>query len=110
VRRTYKILGGNELPPPLILLNSLPILVKVIVTAPSRIPSLMARFLEKPQFHPNGHFAGRAQLTLGLLCKIKKKTCACDKPFDRGKADPLPIWTSPMLAQLEAALAELGQQ
>jgi hypothetical protein len=59
---------------------------------------------------PNGHFAGRAQMTLGLLCKIKKKRALARNHLTEAKRILSPFGQSPMLAQLEAALAELGQQ
>jgi hypothetical protein len=102
-----QIIGGNEKPPFVILLKNLPTLVKVMVTGRSR--SLMARFLENPQFHPNGHFSGRAQMTLGLLCKIEKKRALAIEHLTEAKRILSAFGQSPMLSRLETALAELKQ-
>jgi hypothetical protein len=104
-----QIIGGREKPPFLILLKNLPILVKIMVTAPSRIRSLMARLLENPQFHPNGHFAGRAQMTLGLLCKIKKRRALAIQHLTDARRILSQFEQTPMLARVDAALAEMGR-
>ena len=67
-----QIIGGNEKLPLSALLKNLPIILTVMVTASSRIRTLMARVLENPHFDPEGHFVGRAQMILGLLYKTKK--------------------------------------
>jgi hypothetical protein len=103
-----QILGGNEKPPFLVLFKNLPFLIKVRVTAPSRIRSLMARFLENPQFHPSGQFAGRAQMTLGLLCKMQKKRALAVQHLTEAKRILSGFGETPIYARLNAALAELG--
>ena len=50
-----QIIGGKEKPPFLSMMKNLPILLKVMVTASSRIRALMAHVLENPHFHPEGH-------------------------------------------------------
>ena len=45
-----QIIAGKEKPPLPILLKNLPILLKVMLTGPSRIRTLMTRVLENPQF------------------------------------------------------------
>ena len=59
--------------PFLTLLKNLPILLKVMVTATSRIRALTTHALKNPHFNPAGHHVGRAQMILGLLYKTKKK-------------------------------------
>src|SRR5262249_26786325 len=66
-------IAANEKPPTLVLLKNLPILLKLMIAAASRIRGLMAQVLENPHFHPAGHHVGRAQMILGLLFKAKKK-------------------------------------
>ena len=53
-----QIIAGNEKPPLPTLLRNLPILVRVMVTAPSRIPDLLKRVLANPHFDPAGHHIG----------------------------------------------------
>ena len=53
-----QIIAGNEKPPFTILLKNLPILVKVMVTASSRIPALIgARILEESAIRPEWSFS-----------------------------------------------------
>ena len=47
-------------------------------------------------------------MTLGLLCKIKKKRALAINHLTEAKRILSPFGQSPTLAQLEAALAELG--
>jgi len=68
-----QIIAGHEKPPILTLLRNLPILLKVTVTAPSRIRALIAHVMENPHLNPAGHHIGRAEMILGLLYKVKKK-------------------------------------
>ena len=49
-----QVIGGNEKLALNSLLKNLPILLKVMITASSRIRALMARFVENPQFDPYG--------------------------------------------------------
>ncbi len=104
-----QIIGGNEKPPFLSLMKNLPILLKVMVTASSRISALMAHVLEYPHFHPEGHFAGHAQMILGLLHKIKKKRALALQHLTEAKRILSQFGQSPMLTRLDAALTELSQ-
>ena len=47
-----QIIGGNEKPPFSVLLKNLPILVKVTLTAPSRIRAMATGILENPRYDP----------------------------------------------------------
>jgi len=102
------IIGGEEKLPFLTLLRNLPILLKVMATASSRIRVLMARFLENPNFDPDGHHVGRARMTLGLLYKAKKKRPLAAQHLTDARRILSPFGQTPMLARLDAALAELG--
>ena len=102
-------IAGNEKPPTLTLLKDLPILLKLMVTAASRIRALMAHVLENPHFHPAGHHVGRAQMILGLLYKIKKKRVLAVQHLTEAKRILSQFGQTPILARVETALAELGQ-
>jgi class 3 adenylate cyclase len=107
---TYlQIIGGNEKLPFLSILNNLPILLKVRVTASSRIRALLAHVLENPHFDPAGYFVGHAQMILGLLFKIEKKHALALQHLTEAKRILSAFGQSPMLARLDAALTELGQ-
>jgi hypothetical protein len=97
-----QIIMGNEKPPLPILLKNLPIILRVMLTASSRIRALVTHALANPRFDPAGHFVGRAQMLLGLLYKIKKKRVSRPRAFDRVEAHPLPIRTN--------ALARAGRR
>jgi hypothetical protein len=104
-----QIISGKERLPFLSMVKNLPILLKVMVTASSRIRMLMAHVLENPHFHPAGHFVGHAQMILGLLFKIKKKRALALQHLTEAKRILSVFGPSPMLARLDAALTELGQ-
>ena len=104
-----QIVGGNENLPFLNMMKNLPILLKVMVTASSRIRALVAHVLENPHFDPEGHHVGHAQMILGLLFKIKKKRGLALQHLTEAKRILSPFGQSPMLTRLDAALTELGQ-
>jgi class 3 adenylate cyclase/tetratricopeptide (TPR) repeat protein len=104
-----QIVAGREKPPLKVLLNNLPIILKVTLTASGRIVVLMSHVLRNPRFDPNGHFAGRAKMILGLLYKAKKKPALAVQHLTEAKRIFLQFGQSPMLARVDAALAELGQ-
>jgi hypothetical protein len=104
-----QIIGGNERLPFLSKMKNLPILLKVMVTASSRIRTLMAHVLENPAFNREGGQVGHAQMILGLLFKIKKKRALALQHLTEAKHILSPFGQSPMLARLDAALTELRQ-
>ena len=67
-----QIVSGKEKLPFRILLKNLPTLLKVMATASSRIRTLTTRTLQNSHFDSAGQHIGRAQMSLGLLNKIKK--------------------------------------
>jgi hypothetical protein len=70
----------------------------------------MTRVLENPHnYDPAGHHAGHAEMILGLLFKIKKKRALALQHLTEAKRILSPFGKSPMLARLNAALAELNQ-
>jgi hypothetical protein len=104
-----QIIGGNEKLPFSTLLKNLPILLKVMLTASSRIRAMMTCVLENPHFDPSGVHIGRAQMTLGLLCKAKKKRALAVEHLTEAKRIFSQFGQTPILARVDAALAELGQ-
>jgi class 3 adenylate cyclase len=104
-----QIIGGNERLPLSRLLKNLPIILKVMVTAASRIRTLARHVLDNPQFDPAGHFVGRAQMILGLLYKIKKKRALAVQHLIEARRILSQFGQSPILVRVETALAELGQ-
>jgi tetratricopeptide (TPR) repeat protein len=104
-----QIIAGNEKPPFQVLLRNLPILVKVMFTGPSRIQALVMRILGNPYFDAAGHYAGWAQMILGLLYKAKKKHALAVQHLTDAKRILSQFGQTPILARVETALAELGQ-
>ena len=89
------------------MLRNLPILLTVIVTASSHIRTLVAHVVKNPQFDPNGHFVGWANMILGLLYKIKKKQTLAVQHLTEARRILSEFGQTPMLARIETALAEI---
>jgi hypothetical protein len=102
-----QIIAGNEKVPLPVLLRNLPIILKVIATASSRIPTLVASVLKNPTFHPEGCFVGWANMILGLLYKTKKKDTLAIQHLAEARRILSEFGQSPMLARIETALAEI---
>ena len=102
-----QIIGGKEKPPFATLLKNLPVLVKVIVTAPSRIPALIKSVKDNPHFDPAGYHAGHAELILGLFYKQRKRRDSAIQHLSEAKRLLSPFGVSPLLARVDAGLAEL---
>lgn len=101
------MIGGKEKPPLSVLLKNLPVLLKVKVTAFARVRLLTARVLENPNFDPAGYHVGRAQMILGLLHKAKNKRSLAFQHLIEAKRIASQFGPTPMLAKVDAALAEL---
>jgi class 3 adenylate cyclase len=101
-----QIIAGKEKPTLSALLKNLPILLKVIVSGSGRIHALMTHVLRNPHFDPDGHHVGRAQMILGLLYKVKKKRALAVQHLTEAKRIASQFGPTPMLAKIEAALAE----
>ena len=81
---------------------------KVMFTAEKRIFALVKRIRQNPQFlDPDGHFVGRSEMILGLLCKAKKKRTLALQHLSEAKRITSQFEPTPMLAKFEAALAEV---
>jgi hypothetical protein len=104
-----RIVTGGEKLPLTILLRNLPILLKAMATAPSRLRALTACVLENPHFDPEGHHAGHAKLLFGLLCKAKKRRALALQHLTEAKRILAQFGQTPILTRAETALAEMGQ-
>ena len=103
-----QIIGGSEKPSFQILVKNLPIIIKVTMTASSRIRALMKHVLENRHLHPAGYHVGRAQMILGLLYKAKKKRELAHQHLAEAHRIISRFGQTPILARVDAALAELG--
>ena len=104
-----RIVTGGEKLPLTVLLRNLPVLLKAMATAPSRLRALTACVLENPHFDPAGHHAGHAKLLLGLLCKAKKRRALALQHLTEAKRILSQFGQTPILTRVETALAELGR-
>jgi hypothetical protein len=85
----------------------MPAILKVMITAGSRISALTESVFNNPHFHPDGHFIGRGHLLLGLFYKAKKKRLPAVKHLVEAKRILSKFGQSPLLVRVETALAEL---
>jgi hypothetical protein len=104
-----QIISGKEKVPLPILLKNLPTLLKVIVTAHSRIRAWMTCVLENPHLDSAGHHIGHAQMILGMLYKAKKKPALAVRHLNEARRILSQFGETPILARLDSALVELGQ-
>lgn len=105
-----QIIGGKEKLNLFALLKNVSIILKVIVTASSRVPALMFRVLENPHIDPQGLHVGRVQMILGLLYKTKKNHALALKHLIEARRILSQFGQPAILARVEMALAELGYQ
>ena len=80
-----------------------------MATASSRIRTLTTRTLENSHFDSTGQHIGRAQMSLGLLDKIKKIHAPALQHLTEAKRIFSQFGQSPVLARVETALVELRQ-
>jgi hypothetical protein len=103
-----EIISGKEKPPLHVLMRNAPTLVIVMFSAQKRVAALVARVRENPQFDPNGHFIGRCEMILGRLYKTKKKDALAVQHLTEAKRIASQFGPTPMLARIDAELAELA--
>jgi hypothetical protein len=89
-----QVIEGKEKPPVRVLLKNLPTILRVMLTASSRIPALVIQILENPHGDLKGHQIGLGHMHLGRRYKIKKKRPRASAS-DRGKAHLVPIRSNP---------------
>jgi hypothetical protein len=80
---------------------------RAIVFGEKVIAALVEKVRANPMFDSDGFFAGRAEMTLGLLYKAKKKTALARRHLTESRRILALSGPSPVLALIEAALAEL---
>ena len=90
-----------------VVLRNLPVLLRIKFTGSSKILALVEHIRNNPQFDPNGHHIGRCETILGLLYKAKKKRALAVQHLTEAKRIEVQFGPTPMLARIDAALAEL---
>jgi tetratricopeptide (TPR) repeat protein len=103
-----EIISGKERPPLRVLMRNALTLVIVMLSVRNRVSTLVARVRENPQFDPNGHFIGRCEMIMGRLYKAKKKGALAVQHLTEAKRIASQFGPTPMLARIDAELAELA--
>jgi len=104
-----EIISGTEKPSVKVLARNILTLVRVVFTAEKRIPALIRRSRQSPeQYDRNGVHFGRCEMVLGLLYKTEKKRSLALKHLTEAHRIISQFGQTPMLARIDAALAELG--
>jgi class 3 adenylate cyclase len=103
-----EIISGKEKAPTRVLARNILTLMVVTFTAHKRICALVEKVRQNTQFDPNGHFIGRCEMILGLLYKAKKKRALAVQHLTEAKRIASQFGRTPMLAKIEAALAEVA--
>ncbi len=103
-----EIIAGTEKPPAKVLARNLVTLVAIMLTVQKRVSSLVGRAQQNLGFDRNGRHIGRCEMIMGLLCKAKKKRTLAVQHLTEARRIVSQSGPCPMLAKIEAALAELG--
>ena len=103
-----EIISGTEKPPVRVIVRNILILASVMFTAQKRILALVDRVRQNPQFDPDGHYIGRCEMIMGLLYKAKKKRPLAVQHLTEAKRIASQFGSTPMLAKIDAALAEIA--
>lgn len=103
-----EIISGTEKPSASVLARNILTLVVVTFTAEKRILSLVAQARQNPAIDPNGFHIGRCEMILGLLYKFKKKRALAIQHLSEAKRMVSQSGPTPILAKIEAALADLA--
>jgi class 3 adenylate cyclase len=103
-----EIVSGKEKPPLHVLVRNALTLVIVMLSAQKRVAALVARVRENPLFDPNGHHIARCEMIMGRLYKTKKKGALALQHLREAKQIASQFGPTPMLARIDAELAELA--
>jgi hypothetical protein len=103
-----EIISGKEKPPLRVLIRNALTLAVVMFSAQKRVAALVERVRKNPQFDPNGHYIARCEMIMGLLYKAKKKRALAIQHLTEAKRIRSQFGPTPMLARIDAALAELA--
>ena len=90
-----------------LLMRNFRALAGVYAFGAKRIVSLIEKVRSNPQFDRDGHYIGRTEMILGLLYEAKKKKTLAASHLAEARRIVSAFGPSPMLARIEAALAEL---
>ena len=103
-----EIISSKEKPPLRVLMANFPTLATVMLTAEKRIRALVERARRNPLYDRDSHHVGQCEMILGLLYKAKKKRALAVQHLTEAKRIVSQSGSTPMLAKIDAALAELA--
>jgi hypothetical protein len=91
-----------------VLLRNFKALAGVLLAGDRRIHELVEQVRRNPQWDTDGYYHARGDMILGLLYKLRKKKDKAIAHLARARSLIAPIGDTPMLARIDAAMAELG--
>jgi hypothetical protein len=91
-----------------LLLKNITVLIQILFVGRSSIEKLVSQVRSNPQFDPDGHHIGRAEMILGLLYKGRRKRALAVQHLTEARRILSQLGKTPILARVETALAELG--
>ena len=103
-----EIISGKDRPRMKVLLQNFFTVATVMVTAQKRIRALVERVRQNPRLDPDGCHIGRCEMILGLLYKAKRRPALAIQHLTEAKRILSQSGSTPVLAKIEAALAELA--
>jgi len=103
-----EILSGKGSASAGVILRNLPALTGVMVFGAKWIEALVAHVRATSDYDPEGHYVARMAMILGMLYQIKKDKPRATAQLQEARRIVAPSGPSPMLARIEAALAELS--
>ena len=103
-----EIMFPKDKPSLRVLLKNIPTLIKILLFGRASIESLIFEVRNNPQFDLNGLHIGRAEMIIGLLYKGKRKRALALQHLTEAHRIISKFGQTPMLARIDATLAELG--
>jgi hypothetical protein len=103
-----EVMFPKNRPPLGLLLKNTTVLIKILFVGRSSIEKLVSQVRSNPQFDPDGHHIGRAEMILGLLYRGRRKRALAVQHLTEARRILSQLGKTPILARVETALAELG--
>ncbi|WP_170764894.1 AAA family ATPase [Ruegeria lacuscaerulensis] len=97
--------GGGSIK---VLIKNLRSIVWVMLFGEKRLIAMIETVRKNPQFDEKGHYIARCDMMMGLLYKAKKKKSRARDYLTKARVVVEAAGRSPMLARIDAALAELA--
>jgi class 3 adenylate cyclase len=102
-----EVLFPKNKPRVIVFLKNLPVLIKILLVGRLSIKKYISEVRRNPQFDPDGHHIGRAEMILGLLYKGSRRHSLAVQHLTEARRILSQFGKTPILARVEIALAEL---